>query len=170
MRNLAHTDFSIIKTRFCFVFLAAALASCTAPLPGDDSGQSVKYQVKIVPNPVFHFEIPVTDMGRAIRFYWAVFGYKLKLEKVDGYEMAFFPRSIGAPGASGALAKGDVYIPSKTGPILYFNVADIDPVLQSAEAYGGKILYPKKHIGAAGYVGEIEDSEGNRIGLTAVSD
>lgn len=121
-------------------------------------------------NPVYHFEIPVTDMDRAIRFYGAVFGYQLNSQEVDGYQMAFFPRADGQPGASGALAKGDVYIPSKTGAIIYFDVPDIDPVLERATTQGAKILYPKKHIGAAGYVAEIEDSEGNRIALNAIND
>ncbi|NBU26980.1 MAG: VOC family protein, partial [Caulobacteraceae bacterium] len=68
-------------------------------------------------NPVCHFEIPVTDLDRAIRFYEGVFGYRLNRRTIDGYEMAFFPRSDDKPGASGALARGDVYVPSKTGPI-----------------------------------------------------
>lgn len=121
-------------------------------------------------NPVYHFEIPVIDMDRAVAFYEAVFGYELRREKIDGYDMAFFPRDEGAPGASGALAKGDVYVPSKTGPIIYFDVPDIDPVLARAKDQGATILYPKKHIGNAGYVAEIEDSEGNRVALNAMSD
>ncbi len=121
-------------------------------------------------NPVFHFEIPVTDMNRAIGFYETVFGFKLRRETVDGYDMAFFPRTEGAPGASGSLAKGDVYVPSKTGPIIYFDVPDIDAVLDRARKQGATILYPKKFIGDAGYVAEVEDSEGNRIALSAVAD
>jgi predicted enzyme related to lactoylglutathione lyase len=117
-------------------------------------------------NPVFHFEIPVTDMDRAAAFYEAVFGYPLTREMVDGYDMAFFPRADGQPGASGALAKGDVYRPSHDGPVIYFDVPDIDAVLARAATRGSRVLYPKKDIGAAGYVAEIEDSEGNRIALT----
>lgn len=121
-------------------------------------------------NPVVHFEIPVTDMDRAVSFYEAVFEFRLRREKIDGYDMAFFPRTDGAPGASGALAKGDVYVPSKSGPIIYFDVADIDPVLERARTKGATILYPKKHVGEAGYVAEFEDSEGNRVALSAIND
>ncbi len=121
-------------------------------------------------NPVVHFEIPVADMDRAVRFYEAVFGFSLRLETVDGYPMAFFPRADGQPGASGALAKGDVYVPAKTGPLLYFDVADIDATLAKAEAAGSVILYAKKDIGEAGFVAEIEDSEGNRIALSSSKD
>jgi uncharacterized protein len=63
------------------------------------------------------------------------------------------------------LAKGDVYVPSKTGPILYFRVDDLDAVLARSKAQGAGILYAKKDVGEFGYVAEIEDSEGNRIAL-----
>ncbi|MEM6908757.1 MAG: VOC family protein [Pseudomonadota bacterium] len=117
-------------------------------------------------NPVFHFEIPVTDMDRAVAFYEEVFGYKLRRERVDGYEMAFFPRSGTSAGASGALALGDVYVPSKDGVVIYFDVPDIDTVLIRATERGASTLYPKHDIGEAGFVAEFEDSEGNRIALT----
>jgi predicted enzyme related to lactoylglutathione lyase len=143
----------------------AALAACDhGSQPPDGTRQAA------AANPVYHFEISVTDMDRAVRFYQSVFGYELSQQTVDGYEMAFFPRADGEPGASGALAKGDVYVPSKSGAIIYFDVADIDPVLERAVAQGASVLFPKKHIGAAGYVAEISDSEGNRIALSAVSD
>ena len=113
-----------------------------------------------------YFEIPVTDMDRAVQFYTSVFGVSLTREIVDGYDMALFPPAEDGWGASGALAKGDVYVPSKTGAILYFRVASIDDILARATAAGADILFPKKDIGDLGYVAEIEDSEGNRIALT----
>ncbi|MEM1048847.1 MAG: VOC family protein [Pseudomonadota bacterium] len=121
-------------------------------------------------NPVFHFEIPVTDMDRAVAFYKDVLGLELHRQTVDDYEMAFFPRDDLRPGASGALAKGDVYKPSHDGSLIYFDVTDIDAVLARATARGSRILYEKKDIGEAGYVAEFEDSEGNRIALTQAPD
>lgn len=121
-------------------------------------------------NPVFHFEIPVTNMDRAVTFYEDVLGLQLRKELVDGYEMAFFPRSDKSPGASGALAVGDVYKPSREGVIIYFDVPDIDAVLDRATSHGVAVLYDKKSIGDAGFVAEIEDSEGNRIALTQAPD
>ena len=145
--------------------LVAALAACDhGSQPPDGTRQAA------AANPVYHFEISVTDMDRAVRFYQSVFGYGLSRQTVDGNEMAFFPRADAEPGASGVLAKGGVYVPSKSGAIIYFDVADIDPVLERAVAQGASVLFPKKHIGAAGYVAEISDSEGNRIALSAVSD
>jgi predicted enzyme related to lactoylglutathione lyase len=109
------------------------------------------------------FEIPVGDLERAVRFYQDVFGKPLVREHVDGYDMAMF---AGADGPEGALVKGDVYLPGKAGPILYFRVANIDAVLVRATAAGGRTLYAKKDIGPNGWVAEFEDSEGNRIALS----
>jgi predicted enzyme related to lactoylglutathione lyase len=80
-------------------------------------------------NPVYHFEIPVTDLDRAVRYYEFVLGTTLEKRTVDGCAMAFFPRADGLPGASWALAKGDVYVPMKAGAIVYFDVDDIDAAL-----------------------------------------
>lgn len=120
---------------------------------------------KPVPSAVTWFEIPVTDMDRAVRFYGAVFGGGFDRQTVDGYDMALFPVADGAEGASGALAKGDVYVPAKAGPLVYFGVAEIGPVLARAMAAGGKVLHAEKSIGPFGFVAEFEDSEGNRIAL-----
>lgn len=153
--------------------IGVLIVATSFTLAGCEAGRSVTPPTKETlktSNPVLHFEIPVTDMDRAVGFYEAVFGLELRREKVDGYDMAFFPRTDGAPGASGALAKGDVYVPARTGPIIYFDVQDIDPVLERADSKGATILYPKKHVGKAGYVAEFQDSEGNRIALSAISD
>ncbi len=109
------------------------------------------------------FEIPVSQLARAQRFYEAVFAMRMTVDTVDGYKMAFFPGD-GQPG--GALVQGDVYVPGKVGPILYFRTANIDAVLARAVTAGGRVLYPKKDIGPNGWVAEFEDSEGNRIALS----
>ena len=116
-------------------------------------------------NPVGYFEIPVTDLDRAIVFYQNVFGYEFERELVDGNEMAWFPMVEDAPGISGALAKGESYIPSTQGSRLYFNTDNIDDVLAKVNASGGRTLYPKTSIGELGWVAEFEDPEGNRIAL-----
>lgn len=118
-------------------------------------------------NPIAYVELPVADMERAMAFYADVLGLDFERQTIDGYDMALFPAAEGAAGASGALVKGDVYVPGKTGPIVYFRVADIDAVLKRARARGAKILYDKKDVGAFGFVAEVEDSEGNRIALNA---
>jgi predicted enzyme related to lactoylglutathione lyase len=114
---------------------------------------------------VVHVEIPVADLDRASRFYEAVFGFALQRTSIDGYEQALLPAAEGGEGASGALVKGDVYVPGKAGPVVYFGTRDVGAALRRAEAAGGAILYPPKRIEGLGVVAEFEDSEGNRIGL-----
>jgi uncharacterized protein len=116
-------------------------------------------------NPVCYFEISVTDLERAIAFYTAVFEYEFERVHLDGNEMALFPAFDKASGITGALAKGESYIPGKTGSRIYFSVARIEDTLQRVQRIGGSILYPKTSVGALGSVAEFEDSEGNCIAI-----
>ena len=115
-------------------------------------------------NPVVYFEIPVNDIDRAIDFYKAVFRFDFDKEIIDNNEMALFPFVSGSSGISGALAKGEIYKPTKDGVLLYFTTDTIDETLQSATSHGGTVLYPKTDNGI-GLVAEFEDTEGNRIAL-----
>ncbi|ENC6382753.1 VOC family protein [Aeromonas veronii] len=112
-----------------------------------------------------HFEIPVTDMQRAIAFYSAVFDIEFERADIDGNEMALFPLIDGAEGCSGALAKGESYVPSLDGTRIYLTVNNIDRVMGAALSAGAKLLYPVTLVGEAIKVAEFQDSEGNRIAL-----
>lgn len=137
--------------------VAAMLAFGCAPAP-------TTLETKVT-HPVLYFEVPVTDMDRAVAFYEELLGVDLERQMVDGYDMALFPFAEGSPGATGALAKGDVYKPSKNGAIVYFRVDDIRAAVAKAQVLGRPVLYPVKDVGAGGLVAEIEDSEGNRLAL-----
>ena len=115
-------------------------------------------------NPVVYFEIPVNDMNRAIKFYTTVFNFDLNKEIIDKNEMALFPFVDENSGISGALAKGEIYKPTKDGVVIYFKTENIEQTLQLATSNGGQILYPKTDNGI-GLVAEFEDTEGNRIAL-----
>lgn len=115
-------------------------------------------------NPVVYFEIPVNDIDRAIDFYTKVFNFDFEKETIDNNEMALFPFSDENSGISGALAKGEIYKPTKDGVVVYFKVENIDETLRLANSNGGKTLYPKTDNGI-GIVAEFEDTEGNRIAL-----
>lgn len=117
-------------------------------------------------NPVVYFEIPVHDLMRAEQFYTSVFNFTFEREIIDHYEMALFPFEETKSGITGALAKGDVYQPTKKGIIIYFKTENIDLTLETVLKHGGKILYPKRIDEKYGFaVAEFEDSEGNRIAL-----
>ncbi len=115
-------------------------------------------------NPVVYFEIPVKNMDRAMLFYKSVFNFDFAKEIIDNNEMALFPFAEGTSGISGALAKGEIYKPTKEGVLIYFKTENIDETLRLSRENGGYILYPKTDNGI-GYVAEFEDTEGNRIAL-----
>ncbi len=142
-----------------YVLLLAAL--CLSAQAGDSE--------TVVINPVSYFEIPVTDMDRAVEFYEAVFSVSLNRTTIDNHDMALFPFDENGTGISGALAKGDSYIPSNAGPRIYFFVEDIDEILSRAVSHGGRIAYKKTFTGAY-WVAEFEDCEGNQIALSSASE
>jgi predicted enzyme related to lactoylglutathione lyase len=139
------------------------LTSC-----GDNSKTTIKQTEKNImvkkSNPVVYFEIPVNDMNRAIKFYTTVFNFDLDKEIIDKNEMALFPFVDENSGISGALAKGEIYKPTKDGVVIYFKTENIEQTLQLATSNGGQILYPKTDNGI-GIVAEFEDTEGNRMAL-----
>jgi predicted enzyme related to lactoylglutathione lyase len=116
-------------------------------------------------NPVVYFEIPVTDIERAIQFYSAVFNFDFERDIIHDNEMAFFPLTEGNSGISGALAKGEIYKPTINGTLIYFNTEDIEKTLNLALKNGAEVLFPITSNGEYGSVAEFKDCEGNRIAL-----
>ena len=116
-------------------------------------------------NAINWFEIPVTDLNRARKFYESTFATELKLVNFPKMEMAFFPSGKDDGSSIGSLIKADSYIPSHSGTMVYFSVEDIEKTLTTVESNGGKVLNPKMSIGEFGFVGHFEDTEGNRVAL-----
>ena len=109
------------------------------------------------------FEIPTSDFARAIRFYEAIFASPLQHHS-DWPNLAIFPYQ--RPGVSGCLAHGEGHVPSPAGVVIYLNCdGRIDEVLGRVEEAGGTIIEPKTHIPSVGWVAQVLDSEGNRVGL-----
>jgi hypothetical protein len=117
------------------------------------------------PNPVNWFEIPVSDMQRAIKFYEAAFSVKMTATKVGQFDFAFFPHERGVSGAGGALIHSPPIEPSHHGTTVYLSVESIDPALEQINEAGGKTLIPRASIGEYGFMAQFEDSEGNRVAL-----
>jgi len=114
------------------------------------------------------FEIPVSDMDRAIEFYNAVFQVTISKQIFGGTEMGWFPFSAEAKGAPGSLIKNnDHYKPSSTqGTLVYLSSTDVNDELGRIEAAGGEILQPKTQISEDhGYMALFKDTEGNRVAL-----
>ncbi|GBF20022.1 MULTISPECIES: VOC family protein [Arenibacter] len=118
-------------------------------------------------NMVGWFEIPVTNMERAKKFYEAVFNITISVHDLDGLIMGWFPFAPGKSGAMGSLVQHKMYIPSDTkGPLLYFSCRDLTIELNRVEDAGGIILQAKKTISEDhGFMALLKDTEGNRIAL-----
>jgi len=118
-------------------------------------------------NPLSWFEIYVTDMDRARKFYETVIGLPLSKIEVGDFDgiMYGFPMVMGGEGASGALVKWEQQQPSSSGTIIYFDSKDCDIELSRVEAAGGKILQPKMKAGEFGFSCLVSDTEGNTFGF-----
>ncbi len=120
-------------------------------------------------NVVGWFEIPVSDMERAIKFYEQVFGFKLERNQMEPLDMAWFPWATDGLGSPGSLVYlPDFYKPSDNGTLVYFTAhsGDLANELSRVEKAGGKVLQGKKQISEEyGFMALITDSEGNRIAL-----
>jgi hypothetical protein len=118
-------------------------------------------------NMVSWFEIPVTDMDRAVKFYNSVFNVEIQVQDFGGMLMGWFPFAEDKPGASGALVQNEAYVPSKTkGSLVYFSSTNVNNELGKIEEIGGKVIMPKTQISEEiGYMALFIDSEGNRVAL-----
>ncbi|HMG14239.1 MAG TPA: VOC family protein [Saprospiraceae bacterium] len=120
-----------------------------------------------MPNAINWFEIPVTDMNRAKKFYETVFDIAMTdLDLGNGLLMALFQNEADA--VSGALCLHPAfYFPGNQGPLIYLNAnPSIQEKLDRVIASGGKILKTMTMITEEyGSMSVIEDTEGNRIAM-----
>lgn len=112
------------------------------------------------------FEIPTTDLTRAMTFYSTVLETDFHVENFGGGNMAVFNRSQ-PEAVSGCLVQSEHIKPSASGTVVYFNAGDdLALPLGRVEANGGKIIVPKTLITPEiGYFAVFADTEGNTVGL-----
>ena len=113
------------------------------------------------------FEIPVSDMDRAKKFYDSVFDIEIGIHDLGGLIMGWFPMDAEKSGATGSLVQHEMYRPSLTdGTLIYFSCKDLANELSRVEAANGEIMKPKTEIGGGhGFMALVKDTEGNRIAL-----
>jgi predicted enzyme related to lactoylglutathione lyase len=114
------------------------------------------------------FELPATDLERAVAFYAAILGKGLaEIAEADDRRFAMFPAE---DGVSGAVVQGEGYVPSDKGALVFLNAGDeLEPVVSRVEAAGGRVLTPRFDMGEWGVAAFIVDSEGNKVALHATA-
>ncbi len=113
------------------------------------------------------FEIPVSDMDRAVKFYSEILGTPMEVFSNEGVSVAFLPMAEGDVG--GSLIEGPGYVPSQEGSLVYINGnPDLSAILARVGAAGGTVLTQKSPIGENGFIAIFTDIEGNRVGLHSV--
>lgn len=120
-------------------------------------------------NMVGWFEIPVSNMERAKKFYENVFDVKIQVDQFGETLMGWFPfnKDSNTPGASGSLVQNSqFYKPSANGTLVYFSSLEITHEIRKVEHSGGVVLQEKTLIKEdIGYMALFLDTEGNRIAL-----
>jgi predicted enzyme related to lactoylglutathione lyase len=119
-------------------------------------------------NALNWFEISVSDIDRAKKFYEKILDVKLqRMEMGGGIVMEMFPSEEGNGKVSGALCKGPDNKPSADGAKIYLNGnPNLGPILDRVKAAGGQVIMPKTDIGSGiGFMGFFMDTEGNVVGL-----
>ena len=118
-------------------------------------------------NTLNWFEISVSDMDRAKKFYETIFDIKMPIQDIMGMRMAYFPAEPGSGKLNGALVKSNTHKPSMDGAKVYFNGnPDLNTALARIKAAGGKVVMPKTKIGDdIGHMAFFIDSEGNNVAL-----
>ncbi|MCR5884223.1 VOC family protein [Rhizobacter sp. J219] len=116
------------------------------------------------------FEIPVLEQHRAQAFYERLLDVKLDWQTMGGQSLAVIPYDDGAVGGC-LVAAGQGMAPSTEGTLVYLNAKpSLDAALARVEPAGGRITTPKVQLpGDLGFFAHVTDTEGNRIGLHALS-
>ena len=113
-------------------------------------------------NQVVWVDIPVSDLGRAVRFYSAVLGSGVRKEEYPGMSIGLLPGNDGD--VTGCLFTKTDDGPCDRGVLVYLNSQGrLDEAIAAVESSGGKVLQAKHQIGPHGFRAVILDSEGNRL-------
>ena len=117
---------------------------------------------------IMAFEIPSTNLDRAVKFYGSVLGEEVDVVDFEGHEglkKGILPGV--AAGVTGSIVCVPEYtMPSDQGVNVYLHVADLEAALREVERGGGSIVVPKTDGGGkSGDFAWIIDSEGNRVAL-----
>jgi len=121
-------------------------------------------------NAIGWFDLYVSDLNRATKFYEAILQKKMEVieDPTGETQMMSFPADMSKYGASGALVKSKHSVPGAGGTLIYFSVDDCLTEELRVTKFGGKVLRSKFSIGEFGWVSICQDTEGNTFGLNSL--
>jgi predicted enzyme related to lactoylglutathione lyase len=120
-------------------------------------------------NAIAWFELFTSDFARAKSFYETILATKLVDAEMEGCLMSMFPFDM-ENGIGGAITQMEGCTPGPGGTVVYLNVeGDLDSVLARVPEAGGKVVRPRMAIPPHGFIGIVEDTEGNVVGLHSMS-
>lgn len=153
-----------IVSVMCFVSCNHSSKTNSEPTTKNTLTNSKEKDVK---SYISMFEIPATDISRAINFYQALLNIKIEKMDVEGMQMGILPYE--GQVVHGVIIMADGYKPSTNGVTMYLNAGDnLQVVLDKVEKNDGKILTPKTpHADESGYFAIFVDSEGNKMALNS---
>ncbi len=153
------------------IILAFSLMACNNQNKSKPEVQKVDSNQEQITNDmksfISLFEIPATDISRAVNFYQAILDINIEKMEMPGMEMGIFPYE--GQIVTGVIMKGDDYKPSADGPTIYLNGGDnLQLILDKVGKNGGKIIVPKTaHADESGFFALFIDTEGNKLGLNS---
>lgn len=115
-------------------------------------------------NSVVWFEIPVTDMKRAMSFYSNVLKTELTEDNTGPNAMAVFPIKDMGNGRSGHLYPGKPSAAGSGNTVHLAAPAPLEDAMERVTKNGGKVVSPVVTI-PAGRFAYCLDPDGNSIGL-----
>lgn len=159
------------STLFVIAVFTLLVSACTqAPKPVEETPAPEPVMEQAAPTLnsfVAIFEIPATDIVRAIGFYETLFNIEIEQYDIPGMQMGVWPYENQQ--VTGLIAQGEGYEPSAAGITIYLNAGnDLQTVLDKVAPNGGTVLVPKTpHADGNGYFAIFLDSEGNKMGLNS---
>lgn len=116
---------------------------------------------------IVFFEIPCSDLERAMAFYRNVFGQEFSVSENGAEKMAFFPEEGGR--CPGVLFYSPDFKPGEAGVLISFGCDSLPRMLEKVLENGGCIVIPETPLfsDTPEVFAVFRDSEGNRIGLYA---
>lgn len=110
-------------------------------------------------NPIFHWELMVKDVDKAIEFYTAVFDWQVDRDNFPDYPLV----KTGSNPGGGMLKKPDQVASAALNT--YFHVEDIESTLARVLALGGTVVAPKMAIPGIGFWALFADPDGIPVGI-----